>query len=229
MDIEDLIAGSRAAEPRAEPDDPLPPSLERRLTAEAGGNRPLIQHLKTRYGGIAPSSRLGQELKAMGITPHDAPALFRTQGRQGFDNIPASEEPELAAILGDDGNGYLDEVALADAIADEIRGNPLPVTREQQAARIELNERRIERDRIEREARIAAGRELDAELNELPDVPGWMDETMREDYAAQDLRQDGERRVDMGDGRGERSVASVLDELDADDEFAAILDLCGGK
>lgn len=38
---------------------------------------------------------------------------------------------------------------------------------------------------------------------------------------------DGDFMVDMGDGRGERSASSVLDELDADDEFSAMLDLCG--
>lgn len=34
-------------------------------------------------------------------------------------------------------------------------------------------------------------------------------------------------RVDMSDGKGERSASSLLDELDGDDEFQAILDACG--
>ncbi|MFT4014077.1 MAG: hypothetical protein QM682_11875 [Paracoccus sp. (in: a-proteobacteria)] len=36
-----------------------------------------------------------------------------------------------------------------------------------------------------------------------------------------------EPTADFGDGKGPRSIASVLDELDADDEFAAVIDLCG--
>jgi len=242
VDIEDLIAESRAADPepvpprRADmPDDPLPRAMERSLTTAAGGNRPLINHLKSRYGGISPTSRLGQELRAMGIRTQDVPGLFRNGGREGFDNIPATEEPHLAAVLGDDGNGYLNEDALANAIAEELGGRPQPVSREQQDARIELDERRSEVERREHEAAIAAGRELDEELFRLPDVPGWLDDLKAleavEGHALVDLRQQvdaGESRmVDMGDGRGERPLSSVLDELDADAEFAEVIQLCG--
>jgi len=48
---------------------------------------------------------------------------------------------------------------------------------------------------------------------------------------ANDLRtsieRDGDALIDIGDGLGERSMASILDELDAEDEFAAIAELCG--
>lgn len=181
VDIEDLIAESRAAEQgdavavSAPLDDPLPVSLERQLSRDAGGKRPLIQHMTSRYGGISPTSRLGQELRAMGITSKDVPGLFRKNGRAGFDNIPANEEPYLASMLGEDGNGYLNEDAIATAIAEEISGRPMPVSPEQQAARVELDERRIEQERRDREAAISAGRELD-EMDRWPEVPGWLDD-----------------------------------------------------
>lgn len=48
---------------------------------------------------------------------------------------------------------------------------------------------------------------------------------------ADDLRtqieRDGDAMVDMGDGTGSRSMTEILNEMDADDEFNAILDLCG--
>lgn len=240
VDIEDLIAESRAAERQGDEvavsaplDDPLPASLERQLSRDAGGKRPLIQHMTARYGGISPSSRLGQELRAMGITSKDVPGLFRKNGRPGFDNIPASEEPYLASMLGADGNGYLNEDAIATAIAEEISGRPMPVSHEQQAARVELDERRIEQERRDRDAAIAAGRELD-EMDRWPEVPGWDDVKVRDavdGHATADFRSqvegDGDRLVDMGDGKGERPLSSVLDELDADAEFADVIQACG--
>lgn len=42
--------------------------------------------------------------------------------------------------------------------------------------------------------------------------------------AASDVQQ---KMVDMGDGKGERSLQSILDELDADEEAANIIALCG--
>lgn len=51
-----------------------------------------------------------------------------------------------------------------------------------------------------------------------------------QDAVAADLRDKistGHFKVDLGDGKGERSVSSLLDELDADDEFSAVLDACG--
>lgn len=52
-----------------------------------------------------------------------------------------------------------------------------------------------------------------------------------QDQMAADLRdtieKEGDFMVDMGDGKGQRSVSSVLDDLDAGDEFADVLALCG--
>ena len=38
---------------------------------------------------------------------------------------------------------------------------------------------------------------------------------------------DANIKVDMGDGKGERSISSVLDELDDLQDFAEIISLCG--
>lgn len=42
-----------------------------------------------------------------------------------------------------------------------------------------------------------------------------------------DILKDGDFKLDLGDGKGERSVSAILDDLDEGDEFADILDLCG--
>lgn len=48
---------------------------------------------------------------------------------------------------------------------------------------------------------------------------------------SQDLRdaiaKDGDVRMDAGDGKGERSLTEILDDLDRDDDFAEIIGLCG--
>lgn len=230
MDIEDLIRESKEANP-IDNEDPLPPQIERRLNTEAGGSRPLITHLKNTYGGIAPTSRLGQELKAIGITPKDAPGLFRKSGAKGMDNIPASQEPHLAAMLGQDGNGYLDEMALADAIAEEISGKPRPVNMDQESARIELNERRRAQGDRERAASAAYGRELDDMLFGAPEVPGWVDVPKEREAMAEYRTDDLRTQIEMEGDRmiGDRSLSSILDELDADAEFADIAALCGTR
>jgi hypothetical protein len=50
---------------------------------------------------------------------------------------------------------------------------------------------------------------------------------------AQDLRdaiaKDGDVRMDAGDGKGERSLTAILDDLDKDDDFADIIALCGQR
>ena len=42
-----------------------------------------------------------------------------------------------------------------------------------------------------------------------------------------DIARDGDFRLDLGDGKGERSASSILDDLDRGDEFADVIDLCG--
>lgn len=71
-------------------------------------------------------------------------------------------------------------------------------------------------------------------MDRWPEVPGWDDVNLRQavnGHATADLRTQvdngGDRLVDMGDGRGERPLSSVLDELDADAEFADVIQMCG--
>lgn len=42
-----------------------------------------------------------------------------------------------------------------------------------------------------------------------------------------DIARDGDFTLDLGDGKGERTVSAILDDLDRGDDFADILDLCG--
>lgn len=212
------------------------PVSDRELHRQSGGTRPLIDHLKKNYGGITPSSPLGQELRAMGIRPQDAPGLFRASGRPGFDNIPAADEPHLAAVLGQGGNGYLSEAGMAQAISDEIRGMPTPVTREQATARFEMQSRADEQRRLDRDAGAQYGRELDDELFPAATNRDWMDDPRQveavEGHAMQDIRYQVEaddRMVDMMDGRGERPLSSVLADIDDFMEAAEVLALCGRR
>ncbi len=117
----------------------------------AGGNRPLINHIKSIYGGIHPESDLGLELKALGIRPKDAPGLYSEKGRKDFSNIPASEEAYLGLTIGVAGNGYLDQYGLAEAIVAEISGTPQTVAADQEAARQERDELEKELIRLDRE------------------------------------------------------------------------------
>lgn len=41
------------------------------------------------------------------------------------------------------------------------------------------------------------------------------------------IERDGEFKVDMGDGKGERPASAVLREIDEGDEFAEQIALCG--
>jgi hypothetical protein len=65
----------------------------------------------------------------------------------------------------------------------------------------------------------------------MPAAPGWVDTPKEREtiaaYQTDDLRtwveRNGDRMI------GDRSVSSILDELDADDEFVAVAELCGRR
>ena len=65
----------------------------------------------------------------------------------------------------------------------------------------------------------------------MPEAPGWVDVPKEREaileYQTDDLR----TRIEMDGDRmiGDRSLSSILDELDADDEFAEIAALCGRR
>ncbi|CCG40166.1 hypothetical protein [Magnetospirillum molischianum] len=84
----------------------------------------IFRHL----GGVKPGSMLAQELAAMGITPKEAPGLFRPTGIGSADQVVVSEHEVLRdnQVKADNsGNGYADHDALMQAVAREWAGDPL--------------------------------------------------------------------------------------------------------
>ncbi|EPY03483.1 hypothetical protein [Magnetospirillum fulvum] len=84
----------------------------------------IFRHL----GGVKPGSTLAQELAAMGITPKEAPGLFRRTGIGSADQVVVSEHEVLRdnQVKADNsGNGYADHDALMQAVAKEWAGDPL--------------------------------------------------------------------------------------------------------
>ncbi len=93
---------------------------------------PVLDILK-RKGGIAPQGRLAAELATLGISPRTAPGLFRHGGLTDADTLVVSEHEALRDnALAEDGNGYADQNALMEAIANEWGGNPLLTNAEQE-------------------------------------------------------------------------------------------------
>ena len=90
--------------------------------------RPLAEVIK-KNGGISPTSKAAQDLRAMGITSRTHPGLYRVGGLKDVDNLVASEMnavfPELAA----DGI-YSSRQGVMDALRDEAQGVALRSTDE---------------------------------------------------------------------------------------------------
>lgn len=97
----------------------------------------IFRHL----GGVKPGSTLAQELAAMGITPEEAPSLFRRTGIGSADQVVVSEHEVLRdnqIATDNSGNGYADHDALMQAIAKEWAGDPLQTQAERdRAARLD--------------------------------------------------------------------------------------------
>ena len=94
--------------------------------------------------------------------------------------------------------------------------------RAQQSKMRRLDQTRVEDD----ETSLFGGNQRD-----LFSDPASKEARAVQDAITDDLRtsidKDGDYTLDMGDGKGERSAASVLDELDEDQNFAEIIALCG--
>lgn len=93
--------------------------------------------------------------------------------------------------------------------------------RQQQSKMGRLDQTRVEDD---------AGGLFGGAQSDLFSDPLSKDARVIQDSIAADFRDQVARedfKVDLNDGKGERSASSLLDELDGDDEFAAILDACG--
>lgn len=90
--------------------------------------RPLIRYVTDALGGIDPTGAVARELQHRGITTRTAPGLFRKGGHLDMDNVPASEHPDLAALVGTDDTGnYLDAAAIIEGIAEEVAGRAQPL------------------------------------------------------------------------------------------------------
>lgn len=94
---------------------------------------PVLALIKNK-GGVRIGSKLDSELRAMDVTPKTHPGLFRKQGGIGdVDNFVKAED-EIFADLPEDGNGYVNPVAVMEAIRSELGGNPLRTPDEIMAA-----------------------------------------------------------------------------------------------
>ncbi len=89
--------------------------------------RPLAQEIKSRELAVKPGSPLAKELNARGINTRTHPGLFRSTGVSDWDNLPAGEWQDYRHELGEDGNGYLNQQGLIDALESEMRGEPVQV------------------------------------------------------------------------------------------------------
>lgn len=95
---------------------------------------PVLAILKEK-GGVRVGSPLDGELRAMGVTPKTHPGLFRKDGGIGAtDNFVVSEHAALNDNLSPGANGYADPNDLAEAIRNEVAGNPLRTLDERQMA-----------------------------------------------------------------------------------------------
>lgn len=89
--------------------------------------RPLAQEIKGRELAVKPGSPLAKELNARGINTRTHPGLFNSTGVSDWDNLPAEQWQNYRHELGEDGNGYLNQQGLIDALESEMRGEPLQV------------------------------------------------------------------------------------------------------
>ncbi|MBP8216074.1 MAG: hypothetical protein KAX54_00325 [Thauera sp.] len=104
------------------PTEGLPPPVDAPKEPARPQKRPLTRALGVQ---IDPDGEAGRELYAMGVTPKTNPGLFRRGGLPDIDNIPAAEHPEIARVIGEDGNGYLSRNGILDAIREEAQGRPV--------------------------------------------------------------------------------------------------------
>lgn len=90
----------------------------------SGMKKPLIAWVR-RQGGVRTGSTLAGELNHIGINNKTAPGLFRKSenSNKSLDNIPLSEfQREMGYGAQDDGNGYVDQDWLVEALRDEQFG-----------------------------------------------------------------------------------------------------------
>lgn len=161
-----IVDGGQRVAPTAPvaPEAPQPVQVQppRKPTKPTLQKRPVAQELKTRGLSVKPGSPLAEELKARGITPRTHPGLFNANGRTDWDNLPAAEWQDYRHELGEDGNGYLSQQGIIDALETEMRGAPVQVG--------EQADLQAAADAKEAEARFSAA-EPDPEEIDLSHIP----------------------------------------------------------
>lgn len=131
-------------------------------------------------GGVDPDSPLGGELRAMGLTQKNAVGLFRKNGRGALDNLPASESA-LFQDVPDDGNGYIPEETILEALRDEIAGSPRRTLEEQ----AQIEEYKVSLDLIENDRELLSTLGINTEGMTPVAVRATLAELReKEDYAA---------------------------------------------
>ncbi|MEC5323317.1 LPD38 domain-containing protein [Aurantimonas sp. A3-2-R12] len=111
---------------------PARPSKLKALHQRALAKKPVIKMLRD-AGGVDPSSPLAGNLRAMDINARTAPGLFRKGGIGAADNFVRDEHP-LFENAPDDGNGYIPEEAIIEALRREMGGDPIRTMDEFQRA-----------------------------------------------------------------------------------------------
>ncbi len=89
-----------------------------------------VQALIKRMGGVNPASPIGKELRAT-----DAHSwIFNNEGLGSLDGIVQSEHEEFSLLPpAEDLNGFVDESVIVDLVREELSGNPLRSSRQQEA------------------------------------------------------------------------------------------------
>ncbi|KQT54617.1 hypothetical protein ASG43_03255 [Aureimonas sp. Leaf454] len=176
--LKDWLANGDTTKPFGEaPTKPLP-------------KKPVTSMLR-RAGGIDPSSTLAGELRSMGITSRTAPGLFRRGGMGAADNF-VREEHELFANGPDDGNGYIPESEILEALRREMAGDPIRTADEFERERAAQPQPDEDAPRSgPRRARSQPVSDPAAEVDRMIDVYGFPDSPelrqIAEDFIAQGL------------------------------------------
>lgn len=134
------------------------------LTRQRVMKRPLTNLIKSK-GGIDPTGRAAEELRAMGVTPQTHVGLFRRGGMKDLDNLTPEDFPESIRFGGVDGD-YVNPAKIFDGLAKEGQGTAVAGASDQALA-----DRIAEMEQLlpEYEARRAA-LEQAAEFKTAPDA-----------------------------------------------------------
>lgn len=176
-DLKDWLKNGNAKVPFAEY-SASPKAKRERLAALP--KKPVTRMLRD-AGGVDPSSALAGNLRDMDITPRTAPGLFKNGGMGAADNFVAAEHPLFEGVQ-DDGNGYIPEEAILEALRREMGGDPLRTAEEferamaaqpQQLEDAELDAAPDERQAPARDRRVDI--DPDVEVDRLIEVYGYPD------------------------------------------------------